>query len=116
MPRKRYEERTPAVGRRAVAVSVLRALASVVVLVAVYYRLPRGFATGLLAFGAALTWHVRAILRSTNPQLRAIQAVAVGLPALLLVFTSTYFVIAGDAPRSFSEEISQTDGADFGSR
>jgi hypothetical protein len=56
---------------------------------------------------------VRAILGSANPQLRAIQAVAVGLPVLLLLFASTYFVIARNAPQSFTEEISRTDALYF---
>jgi len=119
----RHEDLDPAVHRRALAVSLLRAVASVIVLVAVYYWAPLdhplgagtwiAFALGLLAFGAVLTWQVRAILRSANPQLRAIQAVAVGLPALLLLFASTYLVIARDVPQSFTEEISRTDALYF---
>jgi voltage-gated potassium channel len=52
---------------------------------------------------------VRAILESGMPRLRAIRAVAVGLPLLLLLFTSTYVVIARNAPQSFTEELSRTD-------
>jgi voltage-gated potassium channel len=85
----------------------------------VYYRAPLDrpldpetwieFTIGLPAFGAVLAWQVRAILESGMPRLRAIRAVAVGLPLLLLLFTSTYVLIARNAPQSFTEELSRTD-------
>jgi voltage-gated potassium channel Kch len=72
-----------------------------------------GFALGLLVFGAVLTWQVRAILGSAVPMLRAIQAVAVGLPLLLLLFASTYFMIAREVPGSFTAVIGRTDALYF---
>jgi voltage-gated potassium channel len=123
MTGKQHEELAPVVHRRAVAASLLRSVAAVVVLVAVYYWAPLdhplgagtwiGFALGLLVFGAVLTFQVRAILGSAVPKLRAIQAVAVGLPLLLLLFASTYFMIARDVPGSFTEEIGRTDALYF---
>jgi voltage-gated potassium channel len=95
----------------------------VAVLLIVYYRAPLNgsldsgtwveFAIGLLAFGAVLAWQVRAIVESDVPRLRAIQAVAVGLPLLLLLFASTYVVISRNAPQSFTEELSRTDALYF---
>jgi voltage-gated potassium channel len=123
MSRKRYEDLTPAVRRRLAIASLLRAGVSVAVLLVVYYRAPLNgpldsgtwieFAIGLLVFGAVLAWQVRAILESDIPRLRAIQAVAVGLPLLLLLFASTYVVINRDAPQSFTEELSRTDALYF---
>jgi voltage-gated potassium channel len=123
MSRKRYEDLTPAVRRRLAIASLLRSGVSVAVLLVVYYWAPLDgpldsgtwieFAIGLLAFGAVLAWQVRAILESDVPRLRAIQAIAVGLPMLLLLFASTYVLINRDAPQSFTEELSRTDALYF---
>jgi voltage-gated potassium channel len=123
MSRKRYEDLKPAVRRRSAIASLLRSGVSVAVLLIVYYRAPLDgpldsatwieFAIGLLTFGAVLAWQVRAILESDVPRLRAIQAVAVGLPLLLLLFASTYVVIDRNAPQSFTEELSRTDALYF---
>lgn len=118
MTRKRYDELTPAARKRLVVTSLLRAGASVTVLVFVYYTVPLdrpldaatwiGFVLGLLAFAAIIAWQVRAILASDVPRLRAIQAVAIGLPILLLLFASTYLRISRDAPDSFTEALGRT--------
>jgi hypothetical protein len=121
--RKRYDELTPAARKRLVVASLLRAGASVTVLVFVYYTVPLdrpldaatwiGFVLGLLAFAAIIAWQVRAILASDVPRLRAIQAVAIGLPILLLLFASTYLRISRDAPDSFTEALGRTDALYF---
>lgn len=123
MTRKRYDELTPAARKRLVVASLLRAGASVTVLVFVYYTVPLdrpldaatwiGFVLGLLAFAAIIAWQVRAILASDIPRLRAIQAVAIGLPILLLLFASTYLRISRDAPDSFTEALGRTDALYF---
>ncbi|QYN40315.1 potassium channel family protein [Pseudonocardia sp. DSM 110487] len=101
----------------------MRAGASVTVLVLVYYTIPLdrpldavtwiGFGLGLVAFAAVIAWQVRAILTSDVPRLRAIQAVAIGLPMLLVLFASTYLRISRDAPDSFSEALGRTDALYF---
>ena len=123
MTRKRYAELTPAARRRLVVASLLQAGASVTVLVFVYYTIPLdrpvdaatwiGFVLGLAAFAAVIAWQVRAILASHVPRARAIQAVAIGLPMLLLLFASTYLRISRDAPDSFSEALGRTDALYF---
>jgi hypothetical protein len=123
MTRRRYEDLTPAARRHVVTASLLRSGASVSALVVVYYLAPLDhpldpvvwieFAIGLLVFGAVIAWQVRAILDSDAPRLRAIQAVAVGLPLLLLLFASTYIVIARNMPDSFTEALSRTDALYF---
>jgi voltage-gated potassium channel len=123
MTRKRYAELTPAARRRLVVASLLQAGASVTVLVFVYYTIPLdrpvdaatwiGFVLGLLAFAAVIAWQVRAILASHVPRARAIQAVAIGLPMLLLLFASTYLRISRDAPDSFNEALGRTDALYF---
>ena len=123
MTRKHYDELTPAARKRLVVASLLRAGASVTVLMFVYYTIPLdrpldaatwiGFVLGLVAFAAIIAWQVRAILASDVPRLRAIQAVAIGLPMLLLLFASTYLRISRDAPDSFSEALGRTDALYF---
>jgi hypothetical protein len=114
---------TPATRRRVVTVSLLRSGATVVVLVVLYFLAPLDrsldagawieFVIGLLAFACVIAWQVRGILGSGVPRLRAIQAVAVGLPLLLLLFASTYVVISHNASASFTEALSHTDALYF---
>jgi voltage-gated potassium channel len=121
--RKHYDELTPAARKRLVVASLLRAGASVTLLVLVYYNIPLdrplnaatwiGFGFGLLAFAAVIAWQVRAILASDVPRLRAVQAVATGLPLLLLLFASTYLRMSRAAPDSFSEALGRTDALYF---
>ncbi len=123
MTRKHYDELTPAARKRLVVASLLRAGASVALLMAVYYTAPLdrplnpatwiGFGLGLVAFAAVIAWQVRAILVSDVPRLRAVQAVAVGLPLLLLLFASAYLRISRASPDSFSEALGRTDALYF---
>jgi voltage-gated potassium channel len=121
--RKHYDELTPAARKRLIVASLLRAGASVTLLTAAYYTIPLdrplnaatwiGFVLGLGAFAAVIAWQVRAILASDVPRLRAVQAVAIGLPMLLLLFASAYLRISHDAPDSFSEALGRTDSLYF---
>jgi voltage-gated potassium channel len=121
--RKSYDQLTPAARKRLVVVSLLRAGASTTLLVVVYYTVPLdrpldpatwiGFGFGLLAFAAVIAWQARAIVASDVPRLRAIQAVATGVPLLLLLFASTYLRISRAAPDSFTEALGRTDALYF---
>jgi voltage-gated potassium channel len=123
MTRKRYHDLTPAARKRVVTTSLLRSAASVALLVVVYYTAPLdqpldtgtliGFGIGLLVFAAVIAWQVRGILESDIPRLRAIQAVSIGLPLLLLLFASAYIVVARTQPDSFTEALSRTDALYF---
>ncbi|HEY8533765.1 MAG TPA: potassium channel family protein [Micromonospora sp.] len=123
MTRKHYDELTPAARKRLAVASLLRAGASVTLLTAVYYTIPLdrplnaatwiGFALGLGAFAAVIAWQVRVIRTSDVPRLRAIQAVAIGLPLLLLLFASIYLRLSRDVPDSFSEPLGRTDALYF---
>src|SRR3974390_251992 len=84
--------------------AVLRALGSAVVLVAIYYLLPldhsaRWLAIPLLVIGLVAliglsASQVRAIIASPFPGLRAVEALAISVPLFLLLFASTYVVLA----------------------
>jgi voltage-gated potassium channel len=118
MATRRVGDRSQVVPRRATWRTVVRALLTSAALVVLYYKLPmtgalNGSATvllagGLLAFVMLITWQVRAILRSQHPTLRAIEALAVAIPVFLLLFASTYILIADNEPAAFTEPLGKT--------
>ena len=103
--------------------AVVRALLTVTLLVVLYYALPMDhefdtattvlLLVGLLVFAALVTWQVRAILRSDYPAVQAVQALAVAIPLFLLVFASTYFLMAKAQPGTFTESLTRTDALYF---
>jgi hypothetical protein len=102
---------------------VLRTAAAITLLVVAYYQAPLDrpltFASGVLLVGALLlaalvvVVEVRGILASTQPMLRAIRVIALGLPLLLVLFAATYITVAGQQTDAFSEPLSRTDGLYF---
>jgi voltage-gated potassium channel len=108
---------------RAVVGSLLRSAATSVVLLALYYEAPLDrpldgltgllFLVALLTFGGVIIFELRGIARSQEPRLRAIRALAVGLPMLWVVFASTYWVVAQEQSGAFSESLNRTDGLYF---
>jgi voltage-gated potassium channel len=100
--------------RRLIAVGLLGALASTVVLVALYFLVPfELIATvplwvtllvALLVLAGVTTWQLSAIARSAYPGVRAVQALAVTVPLYLLLFAASYFVMASTDPFSFRPE------------
>jgi hypothetical protein len=54
---------------------------------------------GLLAL--QVTW----VLRSPSPRLRALEAVVVSLPLLIIIFATTYVVLSRTVPSSFNEHL-----------
>ena len=109
--------------RQLFALALLRSLASVVVLVALYYLLPLDRITGvplgvLLAIGlvvllAVSAWQVRAIISAKYPAVRAAGALATTAPLFLLLFAATYFLMAKTSPASFSDHLTRTDALYF---
>jgi voltage-gated potassium channel len=109
--------------RRAVVVSLLRSVLTTTVMVVLYYLAPLNlsldigtwlrFLAVLLLLAVLTARQVQAILSSDIPRVRAAEAVATGLPILLLVFAAIYVVIASDRPESFSESLSRTDALYF---
>lgn len=100
--------------RRLVLRSLLRSASSAVLIVLAYYLLPLDagaltwLVVGLVIVAAVLVWQVRAIMAARHPRLRAIGALAVGVPLLLIVFARTYVVLAHAAPASFTEPLDRT--------
>jgi voltage-gated potassium channel len=108
---------------RAVIGTVLRSFASIVVLLVVYYAAPLDrpltpatglvFVTALVLFGGAVAFEVRGILGSSRPRLRAVRALAVGVPLLLVVFASAYCTVAAQQSGAFTESLNRTDALYF---
>jgi hypothetical protein len=108
---------------RMIAWTVLRSAGSAAVLVALYYLLPLDHSStlvavamliiGLVAFIALVAFHVRSIVRSPFPGLRAIEALAISVSLFLLLFASTYVVLAAISTSNFGEHLSHTDGLYF---
>jgi len=102
---------------------VLLATGTVAAVVVIYYLLPLDRAsssvavailvTGLVVFIALAAFHVRAILRSSHPELRGIEALAIDVPLFLLLFAATYVVLAANSASNFGEHLSHTDGLYF---
>jgi hypothetical protein len=102
---------------------VLRAAGSAAAMVALYYLLPLDHSStptavtilivGLVAFTALVAFHVRSIVRSPFPQLRAIEALAINISLFLLLFAATYVVLATISASNFGEHLSHTDGLYF---
>ncbi len=103
--------------------AVLRIVASIALVTAVYYLLPfdrsaTGVAVtllvaGLVAFVGLVAFQVRSIIASPFPGLRAIEALATSVPLFLALFASTYFVMARLSPGSFTAPLTRTDALYF---
>ena len=68
---------------------------------------------GLAAFVALVAFQVRLIIRSRFPGLRAAEALGTSVPFFLLLFASTYVVLAALSVSNFGGYLSHTDGLYF---
>ena len=108
--------------RRATRTLLESALVSVAVLVG-YFVLPfdSRFTTatvlllvgGLAAVAALLVWHLRSIIRSPYPRVRAVAALATTLPVFLVLFSTTYYVMSRTQVDNFSEPLTRLDSFYF---
>ena len=112
----------PAWHRSLVVLGLLRALATAVLLVGLYYLLPLDhvknvpltLAVGLVILLAVIAWQLRAIVRARKPVVRAIVALATTVPLFVLLFASVYFVMAQASPANFSpHQLTRTDALYF---
>ena len=112
--------RTP---RRTIVRALLQATGSTAALVAIYYLLPLDrFSTwaavtilviGLVVLIGLVAFQVRGIVTSPFPGLRGVQALATSIPLFLLLFASTYVVLATISASNFSEPLTRTDALYF---
>ena len=119
-PGARPEARPP---RRTIVRAVLRMVGSTAALVAIYYLLPLNrsstwvavtmLAIGLVVLVGLVAFQVRWILVSPFPGLRGVEALATSIPLFLLLFASTYVVLATISASNFSEPLTRTDALYF---
>jgi voltage-gated potassium channel len=101
--------------RRHVFLTVVRACATGVLVLVVYFIVPISdnphdsiilrLAVGLTLFAAALAYEFRAILKADRPLLRAADAMALLIPIFVVVFAWTYLTLARSEPRSFTQPV-----------
>ena len=110
--------------RRLIAIGLLRASATTVIVVAAYYLLPLNnlagislgvtLAAGLLALTAVVAYQVRAIIRHPHSAVRAIEALAIIVPVFLLLFAATYFMMEQANADNFNvDSLTRTDSLYF---
>lgn len=100
--------------RRYILRGLVRALLMTVVLLVLYFIVPLDWIGGLsvtfaLTVAAAILlivsgWQIRGIMRSDQPGLRGIEALAVLAPLYLLLFAATYFLMALEDAASFTAD------------
>jgi voltage-gated potassium channel len=110
-----FEDLDPKRRRRLVLRSAMRIAGSTVVLMLVYALTPVAgrsgaralleLTVGLLVFAGLLAWHLRRIVRSDHPELRAAEALAVAVPILIIVFAFTYLSLSRANPANFSQPL-----------
>jgi hypothetical protein len=103
--------------------AVARSTLSATLMLVVYYRAPFDhpldatvliwLVAGLAGLTVALLVQLRLILRSDAPRMRAVEAVAIGLPFLLLLYASVYTLMSTNVPNSFTEVLDRTDALYF---
>jgi hypothetical protein len=106
-----------------VAGTLLHSAVMSTVLLVLYYQAPLDrplngttgllFVLALLLFGVVVAFQLRAILRSQRPRLRAIRALGVAVPLLLLVFAAIYCIVAAQQPGAFTQPLTRTDSLYF---
>jgi voltage-gated potassium channel len=118
----RYEDLSKAQLNRLAIQLVARSLIVAVLLFVGYYLLPLKrpdssalivLVIGLVVLGLVLMWQVRAIMGSPFPRLRAFETLTIGIPLLLIVFASAYYLIEQADANSFTAPLSKTDALYF---
>jgi voltage-gated potassium channel len=110
----------PQVRRRARRSLIASGIVSIALVVA-YFLLPLNsdlttttvvtVSGGIVLIAALLVWHLRSIISSPYPRVRAVAALATTIPLFLVVFATSYFVMGRTQPANFSEHLSRLDSA-----
>lgn len=109
--------------RKVIAVGLLRALLSATVLVTLYFLVPldwidtipvpAAIVVAAAVLAGVTVWQVLAIIRSADPGVRAIEALAVIAPIYLLLFATMYFLMERNDPGAFTGDLSRMDALYF---
>lgn len=68
---------------------------------------------GMVLVAGLLVWHIQAITVSPYPRARAIGALAIVVPLVLLVFAATYYLVGRATAGSWSQPLSRLDALYF---
>lgn len=110
----------PRPSRRRIVRSVLQIVGLTVGLLALYALLPvpgdssgavalLSMVGGLLLFVVLVGWQIRRIVGDRHPVLRAVEAIALAIPLLVVVFSFSYLTLSRADPASFSEPLDRVD-------
>jgi voltage-gated potassium channel len=117
-----YEELTKSQRRTLAIRLVVRSLLVAILLFIAYYLAPMNrpeksglivLIVGFAVLALVLSWQIRAITGSPYPRLRAFETLTIGIPLLLLVFASAYYLIQNGDANSFTQPLSKTDSLYF---
>lgn len=110
-------------GRRGLYASLLRICTVTPAFVAVYALAPLDgvptvdaallFTASLAGFGGLVGYQIYAVMRSPFPRVRAIEAVTMCVPLLVVLFSAAYYVAGRADVRGFSEPLSRLDAVYF---
>ena len=103
--------------------STVRVVTLLVVLGLLYAYAPLGrhldgnvvaeLAVALVVLLAVTLWEFHNVSRTSNPEVRALEAVGVMLPLVLLPFASAYFVLSHELHGSFGTQLTRLDALYF---
>ncbi|CCM64427.1 MAG: two pore domain potassium channel family protein [Candidatus Microthrix parvicella] len=109
--------------RRLIILGLLRACSSTVVLLALYFVVPldrsdaipigASLALALVVLLGVAVWQMKATIRSSHPPIRAVEALGVTVPLFLLLFATSYFLMAQSNPANFSAGLTRIDALYF---
>ena len=118
-----YEALTARQRRRLVVGATVRTLATIAVVLTLYYLLPfdqdvdplmvTEITLGCAVLAVVIVLQLRTISGSPYPGIRAVEALAFTLPVYVLLFATTYFVMEHTAASSFTESLTRTDALYF---
>jgi len=108
---------------KVIAVTTIRCVALVGIVIAAYYLAPLRPEAGLrilgrllviaVLIGAVLIVQLRGIVRSEHPGLRAIESLTLTVSLLVVMFASTYMMISRSNPSAFNEVLDRTSSLYF---
>ena len=111
--------------RRLIVVAVVRTSLTIALVVALYFLLPFDHgsnagvvgevAIGVLVLAGIIVWQIRRIVGSAHPISRAVEALALSVPFYVLLFATTYYLMARANQSSFGAHLSRTDALYFSS-
>ena len=114
---KRLDQLDPRARRRVVRSAIFRSIFIAAALFAIYFILPvqsdnggrliARVVLGVLAFVLVIAYQLRRIIHAPFPGLRAVEAVAIALPLLLVLFAGAYASLSYGRQSTFSQPLDQ---------